>query len=199
MSDGTGFPTYHCTWNVNSAYNPVVITDSAGENFTTNGTHDLKVLYGTSAELKTDAYPAVKLAIGSTITLHRVSDKTLHVQGSNTVDLAITSQWTNVKNSRVWIRNGNYSIHRIDNPTTKVKINGTGSVTDPASKVFTATLTDVTLNTALWLPESGVETITFPDSTVYMVTFTGVCSLSWTSSKGSSGTVNYCDWNSYGD
>ena len=197
-SNGTGAPTYQYTWNVDSANNPVVLTDSAGETFTTDGTHDLTVLPGTSAELTIDAYPAVKLSVGATVTWHRVSDKTLHVQGSNTVDFGITSQWTNTNNGNVWIRNGTYTLYRLDtNPTTEVEVNGTGSITDPASKVFTASLNNVVLNMALSLPESGTEVITFPDATTYTVTFTGVCSLSWVSSKNTSGTLDYCDWDSY--
>jgi hypothetical protein len=78
-----------------------------------------------------------------------------------------------------------------------VEVNGTGSITDPASKVFTASLNNVVLNMALSLPESGTEVITFPDATTYTVTFTGVCSLSWVSSKNTSGTLDYCDWDSY--
>jgi len=188
----------HYSWLIDPDNNPITLTDSVGGVFTTNGTRDLYVNPGDSVYLNVDTYPTMTPAGRSSLQLHRELTKTMKLQAASMVELGINGKLTYVTAHKVWRRSGSYTLHGLDsNPVTKVEANGTGTLTNPDGKLLTVQLQDVVYNKVNWVPESGMFIVTFPDGTVYTYTFTGTCTLSWVSSKGTSGTLDYCSWDSY--
>jgi hypothetical protein len=188
----------HYSWLIDPDNHPITLTDTVGGVFSTNGTRDLYVIPGDSVYLNEDTYPTMTPVGRSSLRLHRVLDKTMKLQGASTVELAIDSKLTSITAGKTWRRSGSYTLHTLDsNPVTKVLANGSGTLTNPDGKLLTVQLQNVVYNKIYWVPESGTAIVTFPDGTVYTYTFTGTCTLTWVSSKGTSGTLDYCSYDSY--